>query len=74
MKTLILSLFALLPLCTSAAPPPEVEALIAAARAAAGEFSADPLIRLAAVESIDKERRVELLTQAFEFAAAAQQP
>jgi hypothetical protein len=74
MKTLILSLFALLPLCTSAAPPPEVEALIAAARAAAGEFAADPLIRLAAVESIDKERRVELLTQAFEFAAAAQQP
>src|ERR1041384_1343380 len=58
----------------AAATPPEIDSLIAAARAVPGEFSADALIRIAAVDSLDRERRMELLEQAFERAAAAQQP
>ena len=57
-----------------AASPADVDALIGAARSAPPEFSADALIRIAGVEQLDKNRRIELLAQAFERASSAQQP
>src|SRR5262245_4285988 len=69
-----LLLFALVPLLASAATPPEIGALIASARAISGEFSADALIRIAALDSVEQERRVDLLTLAFDRATSAQQP
>ena len=38
------------------------------------EFSADVLIRIASSEQVEKARRIELLAQAFQRAAGAQQP
>src|SRR5262245_25349387 len=67
-------LLALLPLLAAAATSPEIDALIAAASAAPAEFQADSLIRISSLETLEKARRVELLSQAFDRASAAQQP
>jgi hypothetical protein len=57
-----------------AATPVDMDGLIAAARSAPAEFSADALLRIADLEQLTKERRIELLKQAFERASGAQQP
>ena len=67
--------FFLVPLvCATSASTPAVDGLIESARAAPPEFAADALIRLAALDQVEKPRRVELLEQAFEKASAAQEP
>ena len=58
----------------AAAAGPDLDALISSAMTAPGEFGADALLRLASLETLPNARRVELLEQAFERAAAAQQP
>ena len=62
-----------LTLCAAAAPPVDIDQLITAALSAPAEFSADALIRIAALDKIEKNRRIELLAQAFERASGAQQ-
>jgi hypothetical protein len=57
-----------------AAGPGDLDVLVAAARSAPAEFSSDALIRIAALDQIEKDRRIELLEQAFQHAAGAQQP
>ena len=71
MKTLAVML---LPMLSVAAGPPAIDALLDAARAAPAEFAADATIRIAALDQLEKARRVELLEQAFRSAAGAQQP
>ena len=61
-------------LCSAAAAPPAVEAVINTARAAPGEFAADAMIRIAALDSVDKDRKIGLLTEAFQRASEAQEP
>jgi len=72
MKTLALILLPLV--CAAADAPAGIDALLDAARAAPAEFAADATIRIAALDQLDKARRVELLQQAFRSAAGAQQP
>jgi len=72
MKTLALIL---LPMLSAAADAPAgVDALLDAARAAPAEFAADATIRIAALDQLEKARRIELLDQAFRMASGAQQP
>lgn len=66
--------FFLFTLSASAAAPGDLDALIGAARSAPAEFSADALIRIAALDRVEKDRRIELLEQAFQRASGAQQP
>jgi hypothetical protein len=68
------ALLSLLTLPAPAAAPADLDALIAAARSAPAEFSSDALIRIAALDQIEKDRRIELLVQAFQRASGAQQP
>jgi hypothetical protein len=72
MKTLALILLPML--CAAADAPPAIDALLDAARAAPAEFAADATIRLAALDQLEKARRIELLDQAFRWASGAQQP
>jgi hypothetical protein len=46
-------------------PDPQIEALVADARAAAPEFSADALIQIAGSSRVDQTKRRELLDEAF---------
>ena len=72
MKTLALIL---LPMLSAAADAPAgIEALLDAARAAPAEFAADATIRIAALDQLEKARRIELLDEAFRRASGAQQP
>jgi hypothetical protein len=72
MKTLALIL---LPMLSAAADAPAgIDALLDAARAAPAEFAADATIRIAALDQLEKARRIELLEQAFRWASGAQQP
>lgn len=64
----------LVPLVCAAASAPPVDGLIESARAAPAEFAADALIRLAALDQVEKARKIELLQQAFDRAAGAQEP
>jgi hypothetical protein len=57
----------------SAASTPSVEGLIESARTAPAEFAADALVRLAALDQVDKARRIEWLQQAFDRASGAQE-
>lgn len=57
-----------------AATPVEIDSIVSAARSAPPEFAADALIRLAALEQLPKEKRLDLLQQAFDRAGGAQQP
>jgi hypothetical protein len=61
-------------LCAAADAPAGIDALLDAARAAPAEFAADAMIRIAALDQLDKARRIELLEQAFRRASGAQQP
>ncbi len=69
-------LAALLPLACFAATPPlaEIETAIDMARGAPGEFAADGLLRIAALDRLAPPLRVRLLEEAFGRAAEAQQP
>ena len=72
MKTLAVIL---LPMLSAAADAPAaIDALLDAARAAPAEFAADAMIRVAALDQLEKPRRIELLEQAFQRASGAQQP
>jgi hypothetical protein len=77
MKTLA---WILLPLALCAPGPaleidgPEIDGLIDSARSAPAEFASDALIRIAALDKLEKPRRIELLEQAFQRASGAQQP
>ncbi len=64
----------LLPFFYAAAAPAGIDALIEAARAAPPEFASDALIRIAATGQVDRARKLELLEQAFQRAAGAEQP
>src|SRR5258708_4384856 len=68
----LLPAFLLLLLPASAAP--DLDKLIASALAAPAEFGAEALLRIAGIDSLPKTRRMQLLEQSFEKAAAAQQP
>ena len=72
MKTLALILLPML--CAAADAPAGMDALLDAARAAPAEFAADAIIRIAALDQLDKTRQVELLEEAFQKASGAQQP
>ncbi|MGA2270426.1 MAG: hypothetical protein ABSH44_18280 [Bryobacteraceae bacterium] len=72
MKTLAWILLPLL--CAAADAPVGIDALLDAARAAPPEFAADATIRIAALDKLEKPRRIELLEQAFRRASGAQQP
>lgn len=72
MKTLAVILLPLV--CAAATAPSSLDGLIDSARAAPGEFAADALIRIAALDQLDKARKIELLDQAFQRASEAQQP
>ena len=64
-------------LLLSTAPPklpPGLDALVQLANACPPEFAADALLRIAAVPSVDKKLRANLIDQAFHLAAAAQLP
>jgi hypothetical protein len=58
----------------SAASTPSVEGLIVSARALPAEFAADALVRLAALDQVDRARKIGWLEQAFDRASAAQEP
>ena len=66
---LLVSLF-----CAAAAAPSPIDSLIDQAQGLPGEFAADGLIRLAALEKVPVKRRIELLEQAFQRAAESTQP
>jgi hypothetical protein len=72
MRKLILLLLLALPVATAAGP--DLEALIAQAKAAPGEFGAEALLRIASLDSLPNTRRLELAEQAFEHASAARHP
>jgi hypothetical protein len=72
MKTLALILVPML--CAAADAPAAIDALLDAARAAPAEFAADATIRIAALDQLEKARRIELLELAFQKANGAQQP
>jgi len=72
MKTLAVILMPML--CAAADAPAGIDALLDAARAAPAEFAADAMIRIAALDQLEKARRIELLEQAFRRASGAQQP
>jgi hypothetical protein len=72
MKTLAVILLPML--CAAAAAPAGIDALLDAARAAPAEFAADAMIRIAALDRLEKARRIELLEEAFRKASGAQQP
>jgi len=61
-------------LSAAADAPAAIDALLDAARAAPAEFAADAMIRIAALDQLEKARRIELLEQAFQRASGAQQP
>jgi len=63
MKTLAVIL---LPCCRGRDAPAAIDALLDAARAAPAEFAADAMIRIAALDQLEKARRIELLEQAFQ--------
>lgn len=65
----------LLPLlCSAAELPGPIASAIDMARAAPGEFAADGFIRIAALEQVEKPRKIALLEQAFRRAGEAQEP
>jgi hypothetical protein len=59
--------------CGAAGAPGEIDALITAARSLPPEFAADSLLRLAAIDQVDRGRKTELIGQAFEKGSQAQQ-
>ena len=72
MKTLAAILLPML--CAAAEAPAGIDALLDAARAAPPEFAADAAIRIAALDGLEKARKIKLLEQAFQRASGAQQP
>ena len=72
MKTLAVILLPMLSVAADA--PAGMDALLDAARGAPAEFAADASIRMAALDQLEKARRIELLEQAFQKASGAQQP
>lgn len=71
----ILAALFLLPVFAAAAnTPAELDAVVSAARALPPEFAADALIRVSAIDTLDRARRIELLEEAFRKASQAEQP
>jgi hypothetical protein len=68
----IFVLFLLPTLCWSTTTSITVDQLITMARAAPPEFAAEALIRIAAIDKVEKARRIELLEEAFRRAGDAQ--
>ena len=69
-----LALFLLPALCWSTSTSVTVDQLITMARSVPPEFSAEALIRIAAIDKVEKNRRIDLLEEAFRRAADAQLP
>ena len=67
------SVILVLSLRAACAAGSDIDALIESARGAPPEFAADAMIRIAGTDKIEKNRRIELLEQAFERAAGAQE-
>jgi hypothetical protein len=61
-------------MCFAAAPASEIESVVDLARSATPEIAADALIRIAALDKLEKKWRIELLDQAFALAAGSPQP
>jgi hypothetical protein len=61
-------------LCSAAGAPTAIESAIDMARAAPGEFAADAMIRIAALDQVEKGRKLSLLEEAFRRAAESQEP
>src|SRR5579863_5784152 len=61
-------------LCSAAGAPPEIDSVLARARALPGEFAADAMIRIAALDGVEKARKVVLLEEAYRRASEAQEP
>ena len=61
-------------LCWPAQTSITLDQLITMARAAPPEFSAEALIRIGAIDKVEKARKIELLEEAFRRAADAQLP
>jgi len=61
-------------LAAAAGPSLEIQSVIDLAQGAPPEIAADALIRIAALDQLPKERRVDLLEQAFGLAPFAPQP
>jgi hypothetical protein len=58
-------------LCAGADLPADITALVDSARGVPPEFTADALIRIAAVNRVEKPRKIELLEEAFRSASGA---
>jgi hypothetical protein len=72
MKTL--APFLLIPVLASAAiSPAQLDSLVSAARALPPEFAADTLIRTSTIATLDRNRRIDLLDEAFRKAGQAEQ-
>ena len=61
-------------LCSAAGTPPAIESAINMARSAPGEFAADAMIRIAALDAVARDRKLTLLEEAFRRAAESQEP
>ncbi|HUA59603.1 MAG TPA: hypothetical protein VML19_12660 [Verrucomicrobiae bacterium] len=61
-------------LCWSASTSITIDQLITMARAVPPEFSAEALIRIAAIDKVEKTRKIDLLEEAFRRAGDAQLP
>jgi hypothetical protein len=69
-----LALLVLFPFLCAAAEAPPMDAVIELTRGVPGEFAADALLRLASLATLDQNRRMQLLEQAFRRASEAQEP
>jgi len=69
-----LALFFLPAVCWPAATPVSVDQLITMARSAPPEFAAEALVRIAALDKVEKNQKIELLEDAFRRAGEVQLP
>lgn len=69
-----LAVVVLLPCLCLAADTPSPDGIVAMTRAVPGEFAADALLRVAALDSVDRTRKVQWIEQAFQRAVEAQEP
>ncbi|HWB87185.1 MAG TPA: hypothetical protein VG675_23780 [Bryobacteraceae bacterium] len=70
----LIGLLLLTMLLAGAASPSKLDSYIDAAEGAPAEFAADALIRIASLDQVPKARKIQLLDDAFNRAAGAQQP
>jgi hypothetical protein len=70
----LLTLILLPASCGAGDPALKIQSLIDQAMAAPGEFAADALLRISALDRIEEKQRIELLERAFERASEAREP